>query len=174
MSTTPAIENRHEPHSPSAVPAGANAAPPAPADPEDLAAEASPLSPAEQAQRRLEATIAWRYAAPAFILLPLVLGLYLFSDRMPVPAADQAGAHARLLSGQLNPNTATWAELAMLPRIGETLARRIVAYREEQLRAQPAGSAEPGPVFRCLEDLDAVPGIGPRTLEAIGPYLTFE
>jgi competence protein ComEA len=56
-------------------------------------------------------------------------------------------------------NTADWPELALLPGVGEQLAKGIVAYREEH-----------GP-FRDLAELDNVRGIGPRTLELIRPYV---
>lgn len=73
---------------------------------------------------------------------------------------------------RIDPNTAAWTELATLPRIGEVLARRIVAYREEALSRQEA-SGGTGAVFRRLEDLDPVPGIGPGTLEALADHLVF-
>jgi competence protein ComEA len=56
-------------------------------------------------------------------------------------------------------NTADWPELAQLPDVGETLARRIVESRAEQ-----------GP-YADHEQLLRVRGIGPRTLERIRPYL---
>ena len=56
-------------------------------------------------------------------------------------------------------NSAGWPELAQLPQIGETLARRIVESREAE-----------GP-FRDHDDLQRVRGIGPKTLEGIQPYL---
>lgn len=57
-------------------------------------------------------------------------------------------------------NRAEWPELAALPEIGETLARRIVARR-----------AAAGP-YRSLEDLRRVRGVGPRTLDRIRRYLS--
>jgi competence protein ComEA len=60
---------------------------------------------------------------------------------------------------RLDLNQADWPELAALPGIGEETARDITAFREEN-----------GP-FRSVEDLDAVAGIGPKTLESIVPYL---
>ena len=56
-------------------------------------------------------------------------------------------------------NAADWPELSQLPGIGETLARRIVESRQTL-----------GP-FRDHRDLERVPGIGPLTLERIGPHL---
>ena len=60
---------------------------------------------------------------------------------------------------QVNVNEAEWPELAQLPDVGETLARRIVESRES------TGA------FGDLNDLRRVRGIGPRTLEAMRPYL---
>ncbi|ADH86106.1 phospholipase D-like domain-containing protein [Desulfurivibrio alkaliphilus] len=72
------------------------------------------------------------------------------------PAAGPALAS---LAGQVNINTAGMAELQELPFIGEVRARAIVDLRREQ-----------GP-FSEIEELLASPAIGPRTLEAIRPYL---
>jgi competence protein ComEA len=62
----------------------------------------------------------------------------------------------------LNINTATLAELELLPRVGPTLAGRIIEHREAN-----------GPI-RSLSDLMKVKGIGARTAEALAPYLRFE
>jgi competence protein ComEA len=56
-------------------------------------------------------------------------------------------------------NRAGEADLAELPVIGPAVAKKIVEYRRTY-----------GP-FRTLEDLDNVPGIGPRTLEVIRPHV---
>lgn len=55
----------------------------------------------------------------------------------------------------ININTASAAELELLPQIGPTLANRIVAERNAN-----------GP-FASLEDIERVRGIGPRTVEKI-------
>ncbi len=60
---------------------------------------------------------------------------------------------------QLDLNQAAWPELALLPGIGETMARRIVESRHRE-----------GP-FCDHTDLTRVPGIGPRTLERVKRYL---
>jgi len=57
------------------------------------------------------------------------------------------------LSGTVNVNTATAQRLTKLPGIGEVLAARIVAYREEH-----------GP-FASVDALTGVSGIGPETVE---------
>jgi|ERR1700733_10356658 len=56
-------------------------------------------------------------------------------------------------------NSAQWPELAELPGVGPTLARRIVESRQTQ-----------GP-YLDHEDLRRVRGIGPATLERMRPYL---
>ena len=60
---------------------------------------------------------------------------------------------------QVDINAADWPELAELPQIGEILARRIT---DSRLEAGP---------YADHDDLLRVPGIGPRTLEQIKPFL---
>ncbi len=57
-------------------------------------------------------------------------------------------------------NRADWPEFAVLPGIGDRLAKRIVEFR-----------AEHGP-FRQPEDLLRVPGIGPKTFSQIQRHVT--
>jgi len=52
-------------------------------------------------------------------------------------------------------------EITRLPRVGPALAQRIVAWR-----------AAHGP-FGSLVRLDSVPGVGPRLVEALRPFVTF-
>ena len=61
---------------------------------------------------------------------------------------------------RIDVNRAEWPELALLPNIGEQLAKRIVADRTDR-----------GP-FKDQEDLLRVKGIGPKTLETLRPYLS--
>jgi competence protein ComEA len=56
-------------------------------------------------------------------------------------------------------NEAPWEELALLPGVGETTARNIIRFRTRH-----------GP-FTTLDELERVPGIGPKTLERLRPYL---
>ncbi|WOF24651.1 ComEA family DNA-binding protein [Microbacterium betulae] len=62
--------------------------------------------------------------------------------------------------GVVDVNTADAAALETLPRIGPTLAGRIVAWREEN-----------GP-FTTVDDLLAVSGIGDKMLETLRPLVT--
>jgi len=59
-------------------------------------------------------------------------------------------------------NTASIVELVRLPGIGEVLAGRIIAYREEHGR------------FTTLDGLVAVSGIGPKVLEEIRDQVTID
>jgi competence ComEA-like helix-hairpin-helix protein len=98
-----------------------------------------------------------RAAAALGVLLALWAGALAVRS-----ACDAAGAAAPpRLALHVNANSATAAELELLPKIGATLAARIVAQRETF-----------GP-YQRLADLDRVPGLGPATLAAIEPYLDF-
>ena len=63
-------------------------------------------------------------------------------------------------NNKINLNTATAAELMELPGIGEKLSAAIVNYRSQ------IGT------FQSIWQLDAVPGIGEKTIQKIEPYLT--
>ncbi len=63
------------------------------------------------------------------------------------------------LQFQIDVNTADWSEFTLLPGIGETLARRVVKHR-----------AQHGP-FRSVEQLEEVPGIGPKTMRRIRRFV---
>ncbi len=123
------------------------------------------------------------------LLVGVLLARWAYPLRLGEEIDVDAAAVARV-EQRIDPNVASWPELARLPRVGETLARRIVAYRETlrdarrgEAHAARTGSADEdspdpvgaarAPVFRTPADLDAVRGIGPRTLERLTPYLVF-
>ena len=62
----------------------------------------------------------------------------------------------------ININTATANELDQLPGIGPTLAQSIIAYRGAH------------GLFVTIDDIQNVPDIGPRTYEAIMPFITVD
>lgn len=62
--------------------------------------------------------------------------------------------------GVVNINTADSEELELLPRVGPSLAGRIVAFRDAN-----------GP-FQKTEELMAVKGIGERSFEQLKPYVS--
>ncbi len=68
---------------------------------------------------------------------------------------EPSGAQALALGRRLDLNTAAPEELALLPGVGPSLARRIVEAREQ------------GGGFRSWEDVDAVPGVGAAKLQTL-------
>lgn len=75
----------------------------------------------------------------------------------PVPAAVPGNQPRRL-----NLNTATQAELELLPGVGPATAKKIIDFR----------TAKGG--FRSVAQLDDVAGIGPKTMERLTPLLTVD
>jgi competence protein ComEA len=84
-------------------------------------------------------------------LVLAALALFLLA---PLAVAAATGA-----AGVVNVNTATAAQLELLPRIGPSVAQRIVEHRQENGK------------FATLEDLMLVRGVGERTFELLKPYV---
>lgn len=72
------------------------------------------------------------------------------------------------LADHLDPNTATWQELAVIPYLGEKRAKAIVDWRDKWIAAHPGKRA-----FVSPTDLQHVKGIGPATASNMAPYLYF-
>lgn len=62
-----------------------------------------------------------------------------------------------IISGKLNINTASQEQLELLPKVGPSLAKRIIQGRP----------------YRNLNDLDRVKGIGASTLNTLAPLVTY-
>ena len=100
-------------------------------------------------------------------LVLAALGVLLWQQRHPpmrvesgpLPSFAQWDAQLTAASQQ-DLNTATAEELERLPEVGPSLAQRIVEYRHTH-----------GP-FRRAQDIMQVPGIGPKTYEALQEYIT--
>ena len=77
-------------------------------------------------------------------------------------AVAQPGLAAEPLSGVVNVNVATVEELVLLPGVGESRAKAIIALREQR------GS------FESVDDLTEVKGIGESVLAKMRPYVALE
>lgn len=102
---------------------------------------------------------AWRGERAPTAPRPAEVEFDLASSKPPLDAGALAAAIA---PEKINVNTADAEALRKLPGVGPYYAGRIVAYRDEH-----------GP-FEKPEDLTAVRGIGPKTVEKLRPYVTCE
>lgn len=97
---------------------------------------------------------AWPDSAPALDCEPGAVrmdgGVAVCGDGAP-----PTGAQALALGLKLDLNAASEAELAQLPGVGRSLARKLVEAREVQGR------------FASWAEVDAVSGVGPGKLEAL-------
>lgn len=120
-----------------------------------------------------------RLAALIGVLLVPIMGLTLYRTATTKPLAERdLGLRERSASTlPINPNTAPWWELTVIPGLGEVTAKRIVEFREAR---RPAGRNPEGRLvgaseaFGCAADLQQVRGIGPKTVQRMQPFLTFE
>jgi len=100
--------------------------------------------------------------------LELVM-LLAFLSVMSVSVLCWSGNHQAVqlnLLDTINPNIASPASLVRLPGIGPAKAYAIIEYRKNF-----AGGAA---AFACPHDLANISGIGPKTVEKMQPWLTFE
>jgi len=90
------------------------------------------------------------------------LGMIVLSLALTVPVQFAVAAEQGVATAQkpVNINTATLAELEMLPGIGPVSAQRIIDFRTER-----------GP-FSTIEQLVEVKGIGEKSLEKIRPLVS--
>jgi len=103
--------------------------------------------------RRSTESLASRFA------LGLALGAVLLSFAMPTQAAPAAEAKEAKKGSVININSADTTQLSLLPRVGPSVAQRIVDYRKKN-----------GP-FKSTDDLMLVQGIGEKTYQLVKPYV---
>jgi DNA uptake protein ComE-like DNA-binding protein len=120
--------------------------------------------------------ISQRMTAAGFALLLLLVSAIPLAREVPIDTADSSRTHllegldsklSRPLVG-IDPNTATWAEIALLPGLGESVAQRWIDFRESR---RTAGLIPP---FNRPEDLMQINGIGEKVLRRIRPFLRFD
>lgn len=98
------------------------------------------------------------------ILLPGLIALALWGA--PATRADEAAPAPRPAATKaaaetvVDVNAASEQDLVRVPGIGQSLARRIVQFRDKN-----------GP-YQRVEDLLKVQGIGEKSLQKLRPYLT--
>ena len=73
---------------------------------------------------------------------------------------SHAGASAGEAAGPVDLNAASAEQLVEVPGIGESLARRIVEFREKN------------GAFQSVDDLLKIQGIGEKSLQKLRPHLT--
>lgn len=130
------------------------------------AATETPETPPAAASQSDSASLGLRrgdqyFAGICAIVALLLLAAYTFRlNGWGQPPVEIDRLPARRYDYQLDVNRASWFEWTLLEGIGEKMARRIVADREQN-----------GP-FTTVEDVRRVSGIGPKTWEQIRPWLT--
>ena len=85
----------------------------------------------------------------------LILAGIVLASMAGLPTAAFAAGESK----KVNVNTADASQLALLPRVGPSVAQKIVAFRKEN-----------GP-FKSPEDLMLVQGIGEKTWQLLKPYV---
>jgi competence protein ComEA len=122
--------------------------------------------PSSAAGPSVEGTALWLSVGDrivVWLLVAALLGLlgvhWLRLSRWGTAPVELSSREPREYYYSLDINSASWVEWAQLDGIGETLARRIIADREER-----------GP-FRNPKDVGRVRGIGLKLLERIEPFL---
>jgi len=133
--------------------------------------------PAPRKPSRLDVTWRRHNLSAAVVMVILAAGLLTTSLLQRGPDAMKSthapgdasiplhGEKASQAVLRLDPNTATAAQLQLLPEVGPITARKIIDTREAQQRN---GIDRP---FRRLSDLNKVPGIGDKTIRRFAEHL---
>jgi competence protein ComEA len=95
----------------------------------------------------------------SFVALTLLIVYWIRLSNWGTRTVEIERLPARQYEFRIDANSATWVEWGQIQGIGDGLARRIVADREQN-----------GP-FGSVDDLARVKGIGPKTLEHLRPWV---
>src|SRR5438874_572391 len=106
--------------------------------------------------RRADQAVA---AAVIVASLAAMAGWWSWQGQLRGRLIDIERAEPIAIDFKIDVNKADWPELALMPNIGEQLAKRIVADRADR------------GAFRDHSELRRVRGIGPKTLESMKPFL---
>jgi hypothetical protein len=109
------------------------------------------------------AVLALRVESCPFWMAAALIGCLVFSGWVAWCAAETETLYPL---DTINPNTAPKESLVRLPGIGPARAMAIADYRLTH--------SDKGPAFRTPADLDAVAGLGPKTVEKMMPWISFE
>ena len=147
-----------------------------------ISAMSRPTSPADHAST-CSATKAGEKSADCPCARPLRLLAIVLLAVVVIAAVRQLSRQkieplptVEITAHKINPNTADWPELAAMPGIGEVMAKRIIAYRQARQREMAHLADQPADhrVFRCVNDLEQISGIGPKKAATMAEYLTFD
>jgi DNA uptake protein ComE-like DNA-binding protein len=97
-----------------------------------------------------------RWSLAAGLAIAAAAGLYAVYLSLAEPAA--------ITPERINPNTAPLGSLVRLPGIGKVRALDMIEWRDGQ----------EGAAFESAASLEAVKGIGPKTVETMSEWLVFE
>lgn len=103
----------------------------------------------------------------ALLTVCVAIGLLRNRSFVDDPIPNEAIRYLEL-QDRIDPNTADAALLAALPALGERRASDIVEFRERSRRRDPDRV-----VYRRIEDLMQIRGIGAAIIEQLRPYLHF-
>ena len=119
------------------------------------------MSSAEQTSKRASALAPATRITAYVILWGLLLGI-LWWRRAPAPELVTLPTAERGPEFRIHLNDDPWERIALIEGIGESLARKIVAAREQRGR------------FQSLEEIKELPGVPDRPIEEAAAYLTLE
>ena len=106
----------------------------------------------------------------AFVMSVCIAVCFSFSFIASLRAVESSGARSQSrLQNRINPNEAPVESLVRLPGLGVGRAGAIVAYRENLQKKNGKSLA-----FEDCNDLLKVSGIGPKTVQNISEWLTFD